>query len=97
MNNLEIFDTGLGYPTVKIEHVRLGIIVPYGGFVVQDHDVVDVLGFPSFEERFAVVMRFDTDPLSVRRHAWQNDGHLPWSLEAEHVRVLKLGYCILIL
>lgn len=44
VHQLEILHRRLGNTAVKVQHIRLGVVVPDGRFVVQFHDVVQILG-----------------------------------------------------
>lgn len=42
VDDLEVLDRGLGDPPVKVEDVRLGLLIPAGGFVHQGNEFLCV-------------------------------------------------------
>lgn len=48
MNDLKIFDRRLSDSTVKIQHVRLTVIVPCRSFIVQLYHIIHSFSTPTF-------------------------------------------------
>lgn len=50
VNYLKVFDRGLSDAAVEVQHIRLGVIVPHRGLIVQLYQVVQRVILPPVQE-----------------------------------------------
>ncbi|MEE6458327.1 hypothetical protein FKM82_000252 [Ascaphus truei] len=101
VHNLEVLHRCVCDTPVEVEHVRLSVIIPHGGLIVQLDDVLLTLVLPFRQQALRIIVWLERDALVIEILSGNENRHLPGTLKPEDVsfiansRQFLPGRCIL--